>query len=400
MAQEPHSFQNYSLPNQPSQEGEFSFLDFFIFLWDSWKKLLIASAFGAALGWIGWFFGDNYSAEFVLQNTKLSNSEYAFDLIAWKTLQKSLPSLAVQAVEENRVPENEASFYRVMSSERWWQKNITPNYLISKSDSKDLAGISKDLDSTSTTILSFTLVANAPSKQKSLENVLIASRFLRSGGAYLQIRTLLSGYEGEMTKAKAETDQRMNVTQIEIGYLSERLKALEELNRRFPGNSASSINQQITSNDNGGKYLPLATQIIAANTDINEGKEKLSRLKRVAEQLSMQNFFLVQALPLQDKTLDGLVLVKQLLEIEASLRAKTDKNLLNELAVLDNLRAQLLGIEFRFTKGLESNAPPVSVSKGMVQSVFGGLAAVFFIMLLFLLCQRRVWLYAKSGNAI
>ena len=383
----------------PENETEISLLDIVNFLQASWKKLILASVVGAVLGLGGWFVLGSYSAEYVLlNNNNNNNNSYALDLVSWKMLQKSLPNLADQMIEENKAPENQTSLYREMRDERWWQKNAVPSYALSKADTKDLAGISKDLDAASTTILNLTLTATGSSKEQSIDNARAVSQFLRSGGAYLQLRSLLNGYESQTVSTAAQLQQKIANTQIEMGYQEERARQLEQLHKRFPGN-ASSAQQVVDAKDSSAKYLPLQTQIIAANNDINASKETLSRLQKRLDQIALTKTFLEQAMPLQDQTFDGLVLNKQLLEIELNLRAKLDKSDSNGVEFLNELHAQLLAIQVRFTMGLEANtAPTSSGKKGMTKSTVGGLAAAFFLMLLVLL-GGRVWQTIKSGGA-
>ena len=381
-----------------ASENEITLLDIANFLQESWKKLAIAAVVGAVLGFSGWFIFGSYSAAYVLLNNNNNSSSYALDLVSWKMLQKSLPNLADQIIQENKAPENQASLYRAMSNDEWWQKNALPSYALSKADTKDLAGISKDFDAASTTILSLTLAANGRSKEQALDNVRAVAKFLRSGGAYLQLRSLLNGYESQTISTTAELQQKIANTQIEMGYQEERAHQLEQLHKRFPGNS-SAAQQVVDAKDSSAKYLPIQTQIIAANNDINASKETLARLQKRLDQIAIIKTFLEQALPIQDQTFDGLVLYKQLLEIESNLRTKLDKSNGNGTEFLNELHAQLLSIQVRFTKGLEANTAPTSDGKkGMIKSTTGGLASAFFLMLLVLLNQR-VWQSIKVGGA-
>lgn len=392
---------NLTMSPDLNSTQEISLLDIVNFLQASWKKLILASVVGAVLGLGGWFVLGSYSAEYVLlNNNNNNNNSYALDLVSWKMLQKSLPNLADQMIEENKAPENQTSLYREMRDERWWQKNAVPSYALSKADTKDLAGINKDLDAASTTILNLTLTATGSSKEQSIDNARAVSQFLRSGGAYLQLRSLLNGYESQTISIAAEVQQKIANAQIELGYQRERIKALEELHKRYPNSpTGTMVNQQAESGSTNGKYLPLTSQIIAANTDINQSKDDIVRLQRRLDQIALTKTFLDQALPLQDQTFDGLVLDKQLLEIESNLRAKLDKSDSNGVEFLNELHAQLLAIQVRFTKGLEANtAPTSSGKKGMTKSTVGGLAAAFFLMLLVLL-GGRVWQTVKSGGA-
>ena len=372
--------------------SEISLLDIVNFLQSGWKKLVIAAIVGATLGLVGWFTLGAYSAEYVLLNNG------TLDLVSWKMLQKSLSNLADQIIDENKAPQNQERLYKILSEDQWWQKNAVPSYALSKADAKDLAGIGKDLDGAASTILSITLTATGSSKEQSIDNVRSASKFLRTGGAYLQLRSLLNGYESQTISAAAEAQQKITTTQVEMGYQEERARQLEELHKRFPGGSAPA-QQVVDAKDSSAKYLPLTTQIIAANNDINASKEALERQRKRLDQLSLVKTFLEQAIPLQDQTFDGLLLDKELLEIEGALRAKLAKDDSNGQAFLDDLHAQLLSIQVRYTKGLEANtAPTSSGKKGMIKATAGGLFAAFFLMLLVLLGQR-VWQTVKSGAA-
>ena len=274
---------------------------------------------------------------------------------------------------------------------------MSPNYAISKADTKDLAGISKDLDAASTTILSLTIAASGTTKEKSIENVRAAANFLRTGSAYLQLRNIVNSYESETIATVADLQKRITTTEIEMGYQVQRAKSLEDLHKRFPGGNNAS-NQVVDPKDSGAKYLPITTQIIAVNNDINQSKEALQRYQDRLAQIALMKTLIEQANPLFDKTFDGLALNSELLALEAQLRAKLTKNDLKQQEVLDQLRSQLLVVQARFTKGLEANTAPTSTKKGMIKTTAGGLAGAFFLMLLVLLGQR-VWLNVKSGGA-
>ena len=316
--------------------------------------------------------------------------------MSWKTIQKSLPNLAAQVESEGRAPEGQRDLYKTLANEQWWQKNVAPSYAISKADTKELAGISKDLDAASTTILSLTLTGSGPTKERALENVRVAAKFLRTGGAYLQIRNILNSYEGETISSTADIQKKITTTEIEMGYQLQRAKALEDLHRRFPGNTNAG-QQVVDPKESGAKFLPISTQIIAINSDINQSKENLQRLRDRLTQIALVKTFLDDAIPLAEKTFDGLLLDDELLKIEAQMRMKLAKDDVKRQEILDQLHAQLLQVQARFTKGLEANTAPTSKKSGMIKATVGGLAVAFFLMLIALLGQR-VWLSVKSGD--
>lgn len=380
----------------PSEANEISLLDIVNFLTDSWKKLVIASVVGAIVGLSGWFFLGSYSAEYVLLNNN-SNNSYALNLVSWKVLQKSLPNLAAQINDEGKAPENQSQVFKTLASELWWQKNVKPSFALSKADLKDLATVGKDLDQASTTILNFTLDVAGSSRSVAIDNVKAAANFMRTGSAYLQLRNLINGYEGDVISSQADIQKQITSTEIEMSFQLQRAKNLEELYKRFPNNS--SISQSVVDpKDSGVKYLSISTQIVAVNNDINQSKESLQRYRDRLAQIAVIKAFIEKANPLISQTFDGLILDNQLLEVEQQVRAELANDDIKKQEVLDVIRASLYAVQARFTRGLESNtAPTSSGKKGMIKSTAGGLAGAFFLMLLVLL-SHRMWISIKSGQ--
>jgi hypothetical protein len=379
--------------NNFDSESEISLSDIVEFVRDGWKQLLAASIVGSALGFGGWAFFGSYKAELMLVN---NTNAGGLDLITWRTLQKSLPNLASQMHADEKLSSDAKAMYRQMDETKWWSKNIMPTYAISKADAKDLAAISKELDNASTSILSLTIYAYNHSKTSSLEDVSFAARFVKSGGAYLQVKSLLNYYEAQVIGAAADIQNKITSTEIEQSYLRDRVKSLEELHKRFPGNAGA--NQQVVDpKESGAKYMPLTTQIIAVNNDINQNKENLIRLDDQLKQIAVIKQFLAGALPLAETELDGILLSKSLVSIVDKLFKGLSPTDLVERNALDTLRSQLLTTQTRFTNGLEVNMAPKSKKKGMLMAAAGGLVAAGFLMLIFLL-GRKVLIKLKKDK--
>ena len=388
----PSSNQSYDQKSSFSEEGsgEISLNDIVTFLIQSWKKLALASLLGALIGFGQWYFLAGYKADLMLVNNG------SLDIISWRQLQKSLPNLADQILEEKKIPEEKIGIYRQMSANDWWQKNVIAAYAMSKSDTKDLATISKDLDSASTQILSLNISSGGATREKAYENVRAASQFLLTGGAYLQVRSMLNAYESEALGADADVQRKMNSTEIELSYLQERLKSLENLLKRFPADQK--VAQQVVDpKDSGAKYLPISTQIIAVNSDINANHEALERLKDRIAQIKMLKAFVQGATPLVAQHFDGILLARELLGLEAQLRTQLQANDLKSQLFLDQLRSRLLGIEVRFTKGLEANTAPNAKKTGMIKATVVGLFIAFFLALLGLL-GRVLWKNIRTNK--
>jgi len=374
-----HSSGNSSTYEQNgiSPSPQLSLNDMIDLIITSYKKILIASAIGALLGYAAWFFLFQYRAE-----VTLINATNGLDLVSWRILQKGLPNLADQIVQDNKAPESEVTVYRQMSDPEWWKSNVEATYALSKADTKDLAGISKDLDGAGSSILSLMITAPGHSRKASIENADVASRFLLTGGAYLQLRSMLNGYEAEALSAKADVEKRIGSTEIELAYLQGRAKNLDDLLKRFP--SDQKITQQVTDpKDSGAKYLPISTQIIAINTEIYQNREVLARLTDRLTQLEIMNQFLQEATPKAQTQFDGIGLIKQYLLIEDTLRKALSPDDLKARAALDQLRSKLLKLEDRFTKGLEANTSPIAYKRGAIKVTLGGMALAFLVTLLF-----------------
>jgi hypothetical protein len=347
---------------------------------------------GAVLGFGNWFFLGSYQAELILQNNTNTNTNtntniIGLDLLTWRTFQKSLPSLASQIITQDNLAPERKDIYRTMSDPQWWTKSVVPSYAISKADTKDLAIISKDLDSAATRILSFTINAGGQTKESALDHVRLASQFFRSGGAYLQLKTLLNGYESESIGTVADIQNRLTQTQVDQRYYQERIKTLEDLLNRFP--NRSSINTQLMdSKESGSKYLPVENQLIAANNDLNQSKEVVSRLNDRLVQIKLMKKFLDQAIPLAENQTDGILLTRTFLTIEEKLRKDLAAEDLKGRLALDQLRAQLLTIEARFVKGLEAGTAPIVKKTGKLKTTAAGIAIAGFLVLAFLLGRK------------
>jgi hypothetical protein len=377
-------------PSSQEESSEISLLDIVNFLTGAWKKLAIAAIVGGALGLAGWFFLGSYQAEIVLNNIG------GTDLVGLRSLQKNLPNLADQMVEESKVPQGQESLFRTLTNPEWWVKNVVATYGMSKADTKDLASTA-GLENAGTSIVSLTIIASGSSRVMAIDNVRNAKDFLLQGASYLALKSIFNAQESQVISSDAEIAKKMNAAQVELEYQQERLKSLELLAKRFPGEQKS-VSQVVDPKDSGAKYMPISTQIIAANTDINATKETLERLKDARQQMTILKTWVTQISQLMGSTYDGITLNQRLLEQESQLRSTIPTNDTKSLVFVDGLRSSLLANSVRFSKGFEMNTAPIATKKGMIKTTIGGLFAAFFLMLLILLGQH-VWQTVKSGGA-
>lgn len=365
-------------------QSEISYYDVIQFIEDGWKQVLVAGIFGAVLGFMGWFFFGSYKAELTIRNDV---SHSGLDAISWRLLQKSLPNLASRILAEEKLGSDVKSMYREMGDAALWIKDIVPTFAFSKAEIKDLLGSNKEIEAASANIISFNIHTAGKSSDSAINLAALVAEFLKSGGAYLQLKNLLDSYAGPTATAEANIQNEISSIEIEQIYLRDRIKAMEDLQKRFPANPVFS-HQIADSKDANAKYLPLTTQIIATSTELNYNKERLIRLNDRLNQINLIKQFLAEALPLAETEFDGILLSKALVNIEDRLRKGLSVSDVKNRQFLDQLQAEILTINIRFNKGLQVNAPPESKKTGMLKSTAVGLAVVGFLMVVFLLGRK------------
>ena len=387
MTQSDHSLKAYSPVNEGG-DSEISLPDIIDFLVRSWKKLAAAALAGAFLGLGFGFLNISYQVSINLRNNE------GLGILPIKSLQAMLPNLASEILEKNQAPEGKSGLYGSMSSPEFWKKALTPVFSLTKADIKDLGVEVKDANNS---ILFVVIQGSGGSKESATQNADAITEFFRKGGAYIAIRDLFSTQRADFLGAKARIESKMNAALIDLEYQKIRLKSLEELSKRFPVESRTS-SQVVDPKASGAKYLPINTQIIAVNTDINNNLENLSRLKDQQAQQEQVKLWLERSGELIDKNYNGLELNSQLLALEAKFRGEIKSADPKAYAFLDALRANLMSNEAKFRWGLVQDGTPSAKKSGMLMFTAGGLIAALFLALLTLLGQR-VWLNIKSGGA-
>jgi chromosome segregation ATPase len=249
-------------------------------------------------------------------------------------------------------------------------------------------------DSGSDNIVNFVVSATAFSKDRAEQDVAIATRFMQQGVAYLSLQNMVSNYEAQVLNTESELRARITQVRIELKLLQERAKNLENLQRRFPANSASGSQQVVDLADSNAKYMPISTQLVAVQSDINASEEQLTRMQDQLARIKVTSDFVTPALPLVAKEFNGLALVDQLLKIEADLRKTAPADDSNAQQALNTIQAQLISTKTFFSKGLESRlAPSVRKTFGVIPAAAIGLFLGLLLALAWsvwpLLLQRR-----------
>jgi len=361
------------------------------FVSGEWKRLAVGAVVGLLLGVGGWALLASYKAEQILVN------QGALGFLSWRSLQQNLPLLAAQLVEQKKVKPAEEAQYRVMSSSQWWAKNVVPTFSLSKADTKDLASVSKSLQDEASTILNLVVTAKGSSKEDALAHVATATNFVKQGSAYLSIKNLVQGWDYQILNTEASLTKKITDTEVDLRYLRQRAANLESMRQRFPQNVTVATQQVVDLKDSSAKYMPISTQLVAVNTDINNANEALERMRNEIAQTKVMAEFVVQAKPIVDMSADGLAVVDQLLEITKAMRASVQAGDVNADQQINNIEAELVGVRTNFQRSLDTDLIPQVSRSGVLQPAAGGLVGGGVLMLLYALGRRAVDVHKAKG---
>jgi len=380
------------VPVKVKSGNEISIMDIVNFLVKSWKKLAAAALIGVALGMGNWFFLKQYSAHLFLGYNftvpQSKNEAEGIDIATWLEIQKSLPWLANTILKEGKAPNNQAGIFEAMSGDQWWNKNFLVNYNLSKEDLRFFVGGLKNFSvDGNLKIIGFSISADGNSVKQAIDSLEAVTQFIVTGGSYIQLQKLLGGYRIYLVNVENESLTRIAEIKVEMAFQQQRAKNLEELIRRYPS-QLNPLQQVIDLRDSGAKYLPLTTQIIAVNNEINKSKEDLKRTTDRLSDIGLLKSFLEESAPIERGTYNGLVLSDQLLKIEAKLRTKMVKD--DSSQILDQIHSQIALIQSRFTNGFDSKSLPIVQKNGMLKSAIAGLLGMLFLTLILLIGQKAL----------
>lgn len=376
----------------PAEDEGISLIDAVKLIADNWKRIVIGAVVGALVGVIGWLFLATYKAESVIVN------DGAINFLSWRNLQKSLPLLASQLIADNQVSPDQEKIYRTMADAKWWIKNVQPTYSLTKADIKDLATIGKELqENGGANILNLIVTTSASSKETAEANIDVTTQFIKSGSAYLSIKNIIKGYESQILNSDANLQKQIADAERDLKYMRERAKNLESLRQRFPQNVTATTQQVVDAKDSNAKYMPISTQLVAINTDINNTVESLAKLHDQQVREKTLREFVKQALPIIGKETNGLKLVNELLDVKADMRKSLPAEDENAQLALNDIEATLVSVRTHFTKSLDTDLTPQITRSSPLLPAIGGLLGGAVAMLLLSLGLRLKANY-RSGT--
>jgi hypothetical protein len=317
---------------------EISLLDIIHFFKEFHRKILLTSLVGVVVGVISCLLIGQYTATTTLVN-------YAgLDIPSVKYLQSALPKLEQENQLKNKDKDSE-----FLASEKFWEKAIKPNVLVTKADSKELLDASA-LNAAGSKISSITIIDKAPSKETAVKKVEQIKSFFIDGSTLIAIRDLVRGYELKVISLDSNNKKKVASAEVELDYLQKRIKNLNELKNQYPSTGGSS-GQVVDAKDSGAKYLPITTQIIAATTDANNLKESLARYKDEEQQNIIFKLFVEKAKPLLEQGRDGATLGGDLLAICEQIEKGVNGSI--QLIAIEEIKVALSTIQTNRVYGLK-----------------------------------------------
>lgn len=297
--------QHYTAINNPP-EDEISLVQILGFFRAHWQKIFITMILGALLGLVGGVVLGKYKAQVVIVN-----NGYTLDFLTWSSLERQFPSLVSQFAADEKVNPKYVKLYEAMKDPKWWAKNVTVTYALSKSDMKEFAVISKDLEEhNAQTILNLVVNSSAKDRLSAQENVNEVAHFLRNGSMYLELNALLDRYSVEVDTKSADIAKRMAELDLQRKYLLTQEQNLQSLISRFPKRQQAVDSKVIDFKDSNAKYMPLDTQMIAVDVEINHVNEQVKELQDQLMQVDLMRRFVEQAVKVLKKENNGVAVAE------------------------------------------------------------------------------------------
>lgn len=365
--------------NEMMQGDEISLFDLVNTMIEGWKMWVATTLIGVVIG-LGVWSQQGYRAELI------ANTRSSLDLTAWNAYTASLPALAEQRLNAAGGSGENAQLLRAMAQPAWWRTQVTPNFLLTKGDVRDLPSVSKEiLEAGATSIQRLTIRTEGANQADARRNVVFVENFIREGALFLALKALVNRYDLEVAVEPATLRQQVSTIERELIFLGQRAESLEALRKQFPQRSEALLAQVFDPKDSGAKFLPLETQIIAVKTDINAAREQLDRTRLRLAELDLYRKFIDQATPLLATTANGFELAEALKVLEQSLRKNLDPTDGAGLLAIDTIARDLesttvgVGSMFMDNPLILTSRPKLSMPLvlGLIGGLFAGVLWVF-----------------------
>lgn len=350
---------------------QISLYDVVKFLTNRWKLYLAGFVLGAIVATSFAHLNSSYTAS-VLMNISRSfetsgtfeasgvGREAPFDLIAWRATQKRLVELMQDLASSDRGQDKKPAYVDVLASAGWWPQHVVPIKVLTTDEAKELLGINsmiignnKPSEDTpllkslarviaeATRISALQLSQTAKTADIAISQVEETADAIISSLALLRYHAFKDALHTQALGLEAKTSAELGVLSLKLNVLERQRERLIRLNQEYPNSSAQ---WKGVLDKDMSKYLPIPTQLIAINLDIDQIKEQMSAVKLDQEQNAINREFAKEAARILHKEYSNKVAGEQMLNLENTMRMGLKSGDVHRLIALDRIRAQLLTI--------------------------------------------------------
>ena len=391
-------------------EPELSLTDIIDFFTAYGRWLLVGVILGGvSAGGYQAAFGKYNAKGTLINNCNNAGGVCAIDFVGWQYLEKELGLLASK--QAKGAPEflesdppielgtplesgNSGAFDPVFSSLSrpvFWKKQITPIFVISKEDVKNLAmpgspGARRNaatsgqiegdqLSSAATSVIGLTVNFSGKSKELAINNTQKAMHFIVDGATFIYCEGLIKSYSSELELGLAGTHRDLAKARVDLLYQEKWVKHLNKMVDLHPKTlkEAGSIVQL----GNKTELMSLETQVVVAENDVERTKDNLSRLMDRQVELETLAQFVDRATPLLNGSPDGRNVIDHLLVIIRELKESAHPEENVKFAALGRIEADVTAIKVRFNQGFSEGK--ITAGRSFMKPTFIGLSGGGFI---------------------
>lgn len=196
----------------------------------------------------------------------------------------------------------------IVSSDNW----ISPIFRFSKKDAKELVGLK---DSTGLSdLVGYEISSSSSDPETAREKVDFLVNYVSDASLKIQIDNYIADTLGAkrllLTSALLEQDSEA----YNLSLLENRLDDLKRLSVSYPTVATASDRQILSIEKNGERYMPLPMQMIAAERERFDIKEKLAKTQRRVEGLPVEEAMLAEHEKIAQKINGGKALALALIK--------------------------------------------------------------------------------------
>jgi hypothetical protein len=354
-------------------DDEISLADIVVYLINNLKWIIGSGALGLVIATVTFFVNAS-----TVTTTYIVN-DAGIDIPFLKRIQQQILSSVKN--EANNFPN--LGIYRQIESEKWWTDNLKPTFPMNKNEVKDFGETKLEISR----ITGFTLTNKNASELESSQDADLTIKVFKNAFAFIRLNDLIQSYKQSIEVNLAGIDQRRVQIEVELVYLKKRMGYIETLKLKFPQAQSQIGNQILDPKESASKYLPLNTQLIALQLEINTLNEQLEKSRDEIAILETKKDVLKDLQKMSAAGQKPIDMINQefekltrLIELESNSPNVEKRNLLALRAALADIASIQNTVNFglsRTSARVDEKSSPMLVPLGLIAGLFGGLLFAF-----------------------